>query len=374
MASMAPPLPPQLVSYIAPGAPARRRPATGAEAFLRPEIGFTPNWYRTALGIDFGARWHTDPGYRCETVRAMRAELVHRFPGSGIGATDRPERPLDLLTGVYGGSVVAGIYGVPLVYAPDNWPNCEKRYLTDDQADDLEPPDLDRTPLFVDLMRQVEWIAACEGRVEGYVNWQGVLNTAHRLRGEALFTDVLEAPERARRLFGCVCATMIEAEQRLHSRQRASGVAVDFTTVSNCLVNLISPSQYARLLLPFDQQIAGGFGRIGVHNCAWRVDPYLEHYARIPRVGYIDMGLTSDLRQVRARFPVARRAVMITPVEFVENSREALRAQLERIAAECGPCDVVVADLEAGTPDAKVRWFLGCCEAVGQATGTVQAR
>ena len=38
-----------LISYIAPGAPATRRPAAGGEARLRPEIGFTPLWYRTAL-------------------------------------------------------------------------------------------------------------------------------------------------------------------------------------------------------------------------------------------------------------------------------------------------------------------------------------
>jgi hypothetical protein len=37
---MAPSPPLQLVSYIAPGAPARRRLATGAESFLRPEIGW----------------------------------------------------------------------------------------------------------------------------------------------------------------------------------------------------------------------------------------------------------------------------------------------------------------------------------------------
>lgn len=367
-------VPSQLISYIAPGAPARRRPATGAEPWLRPEIGFTPNWYRAALGIDFGERWHADPHERRESVRAMRAELMRRFPGSAIGAIDRPEPPLDLLTGVYGGSVVAGIYGIPLVYAPDNWPNCEKRYLTDAQADGLEPPDLDRAPLFVDLMRQVDWIAAREGRVEGYVNWQGVLNTAHRLRGEALFTDMLEAPERARRVFACVCATMIAAEQRLHARQRASGVEVGFTTVSNCLVNLVSPRRYAELLLPFDQRIAETFGSIGVHNCAWRVDPYLEHYARIPRVGYIDMGLASNLGRVRERFPSARRAVMITPTEFAEQPLEALQGTLERIGAECGPCDVVVADLEAGTPDEKVRWLLACCAQLSRARGGQRGR
>jgi hypothetical protein len=66
----------QLVSYIAPGAPATRRPADGAEPFLRPEIGFTPKWYLKSLDIDFGERWDADPAYRRETVLAMRERLT----------------------------------------------------------------------------------------------------------------------------------------------------------------------------------------------------------------------------------------------------------------------------------------------------------
>ena len=68
----------QLISYIAPGAPATRRPATGDEPFVRPEIGFTPRWYRQILGIDFSEQWHTDPAYRKETIRRMKEELARQ--------------------------------------------------------------------------------------------------------------------------------------------------------------------------------------------------------------------------------------------------------------------------------------------------------
>ncbi len=107
----------QLVSYIAPGAPATRRPADGNELFLRPEIGFTPAWYRQHLEINFGERFHTDPAYRRDCVAKMRHELNRRFPGQAIGGADRPDAPLDRLTGTYGACTVAGIYGVPLIYA-----------------------------------------------------------------------------------------------------------------------------------------------------------------------------------------------------------------------------------------------------------------
>jgi hypothetical protein len=352
----------QLISYIAPSAPATRRPATGNEPFLRPEIGFTPRWFREALGIDFGRRWHTEPAYRRETVIAMREELTRRFPGTRIGGIDREGGPPDLLTGVFGACTVAGIYGIPLIYTEDNWPNCEHRYLNDEEVDALTPPDLGENAFFRDLMRQVNWIASSGGRVEGFVNWQGVLNNAYRLRGETLFYDMMDNPGRARHLFDCVCTTMIEAVRRLHARQRDTGVVVDFVTVSNCLVNMVSPAQYADLLLPFDRRIAEAFGCIGMHNCAWRADSYFDYYATVPHLAYIDMGLDSDLRRAREVFPRARRAIMYTPMDVANKPLQGIRSDLERIAHDYAPCDIAFADIEAGTPDERVRDLLAICE------------
>jgi len=351
----------QLISYIAPASPATRRPATGEEPFLRPEIGFTPNWYRAAVGVDFGRRWHTDPAYRCQTLLVMRSELKRRFPETTIGGIDRPDKPLDLLTGTYGCNSVAAIYGVPIIYAEDNWPNCERCYLSDDEADNLEPPELDGNPFFQELMAQVDWIATHEGRVEGFINFQGVLNNAYRLRGEKVFYDMVDSPQRCRHLFDCICTTMTEAAKRLHERQLESGVKVDFFTVSNCLVNMVSPKQYRDILFPFDCRIAKAFGCIGIHNCAWNADPYIDDYAGVPHLGYIDMGLDSDLTRARKTFTHVRRALMYRPTDLANKSIETIRIELERVAGEYGPCDVVVADIEADTPDERVLAFIELC-------------
>lgn len=352
----------QLISYIAPAAPATRRVAEGDEPYLRPEIGFTPRWYRQHLAIDFGTRWHCDPAYRRESVVAMRAELRRRFPGTRIGRIDRPDAPLDLLTGTYGACTVAGIYGVPLVYAEDNWPNCQHAYLTDAQVAALEPPDLDRNPFFQALLEQIDWIEAREGRVEGFINWQGPLNNAMRLRGQQLFLDMMDCPERVRHLLECVTATMIEAARRVHARQRQGGVDVGFFTVSNCLVNMVSPQQYTEYLLPLDCRIAEAFGQIGIHNCAWRADPYMEAYAQVPYLAYIDMGIDSNLPRARKLFPQARRALMYTPMDLANKPTEAIAADFQRIASHYGPCDIVLADIEAGTPDARVLEAVALCQ------------
>jgi len=355
----------QLISYIAPGAPATRREAEGKEPSLRLELGFTPRWYRQYLDIDFGRRYHTDPAYRRLAIIAMRDLLAKRFPGSQIGRHDL-KVPLDLLTGTYGACIVAGIYGVPIIYSSDGWPNCEPAYLAEGQLERLEPPDLASNPVFQNLLTQVDWIARQEGRVEGFINWQGVLNNAQRLCGERLFLDLFDNPGRCKRLFDCVTSTMIDAAKQLHTHQRITGFNPGFFTVSNCLVNMVSPGQYERFLLPHDRRIAEAFGCIGIHNCAWNATPLFDAYAQVPYVGYIDMGIESDFTLARKRFPTVRRALMYTPMDLVNKTLMEIEVDFKRAAEELSPCDIVLADIDAGTADTRVIEALEMGKHLGQ--------
>ncbi len=353
----------QLSSYIAPAAPATRRPVDGELPYLRPEIGFTPAWYRQYLDIDFGERWHTDPVYRKESVLDMRRILNQRFPDTHFGNTDLP---LDLLTGTHGACTIAGIYGIPIRYEKQNWPAYESNYFTDEQMSELVPPDLDSNPFFNALLEQVVQIKTMQGSVTGFINWQGILNNAQRLRGQQLFMDMYERPELVKHLFECVYKTMTDAAKRLYKVQADAGFKVSFFTISNCLVNMLSADLYREFVLPFDKRLAEEFGCIGIHNCAWTADPYLESYAEIPNVGYIDMGLHSDLVKSKELFPQARRAIMYTPMDLANKSYQEILADLERIATDYGPCDIVAADIEAGTPDDRILFFINTCKAISK--------
>lgn len=356
---------PQLISYIAPGAPATRRVAGTALPFLRPEAGFTPQWYRNILGIDFGEPWHTDPVFRKTTRQEMYGELDRRFPGKRIGRLDNDA--MDILTGTYGASAIAAVYGVEIRYSADQWPVSEHQYLSENEIENLTPPNLDNNPFFLALMQQVDQIALMEGKIEGFINWQGVLNNAQRLRGQDIFMDMYLAPERTLHLLNCVCTTMIEAAQRLWDKKRVhGGSGTPFFTVSNCLVNMVEPELYNEFILPFDQKIALAFGLTGIHNCAWNASPYIESYAQVPQVGYIDMGMDSDLQKARESFQGARRAIMYTPMDLANKTLEQLKTDMEHIANNYGPCDVVVADIEAGTPDGKVMGLFEICEAISK--------
>jgi len=351
----------QLRSYIAPGAPATRTPCDGSEAALRVEFGFTPRWFRERCGVDFSERWHRDPMYRRDTVVAMRRELERRFPGLGLGGAD-PEGTVATLDGVHGALTVALIFGIPIEYYPDNWPAATHAFLSEAEVAALTPPHLPDVPVFARLEDQMDTIERACGRIEGYINWQGVLNNAYRVRGPAIFTDLAADPGLARHLFDVLTRTMIEGMQAVYKRQGRTGVVVQHATVSNCLVNMVSPATYREHLFPYDKTIATAFPHFGVHNCAWNVDPYLADYAGLPALGYIDMGLESDLVRAKRLCPDARRAVMYTPKDLVAKSLDEIRADLSRIRRELGPCDVVMADIDHETPDERVLAFARIAE------------
>jgi hypothetical protein len=210
-------------------------------------------------------------------------------------------------------------------------------------------------------MRQVDWVEKSEGKILGYINWQGILNNAQRLRGEKLFFDLVDSPGRCHRLFETIYTTMTEGIKRYHKRQNDSGVETNFMTVSNCLVNMISPDQYRQYFLPYDMRFQEEFGNIAIHNCAWNANPYLEDYSKVKNLGYIDMGIESDLSRARRLIPDARRALMYTPMDLANKPWEEVKTDIERIADEYGPCDIVAADIEADTPDKKVQDLIDLC-------------
>ncbi len=343
----------RLRSYIAPGAPATRTPCDGTEAFLRVEFGFTPRWYHKRLGIDFSERWHIDPHYRRETVVAMRHELNRRFPSLNLGGSN-PDGAPATLDGVQGALVISSLFGIPAEYYVDNWPAAQHAYRTEAEIEALDVPSLPDRPVFAQILEQMDTIEKDFGRIEGYLNWQGVLNSAYRIRGPELFSDALTNPSLATHLFDVVTRTMIAGMRLVYERQARTGVRLAHATVSNCLVNMVAPEVYREYLLPCDARIAAAFPSFGVHNCAWNVDPYIADYAALQPLDYIDMGIESDLERARALCPSARRAVMYTPMDLLNKSPEALRDDLGRIARELGPCDVVMADIDHETPDERV--------------------
>jgi hypothetical protein len=351
----------KLRNHIPIAGPARREPADGTEPRLRVSLGFEPAWYSRRCAVKFTDRWHRDPEYRYETLKAMKAELVSSFPSVPYWNLE-DNRDLATVSGVYGAYPIPHAFGIPLIYGEDRWPSLDPECrLSLEEIEKLEADEVLGSPVIEDIFRQMDQIEQRWGVIHGYLNWQGVLNNAFNLRGQEIFLDMFDKPELVRRFFTVIAEVMIKLALMIQERQRASGFAVDQFSVSNCVMNMISPDAYAEFVRPLDARIAGSFERFGVHTCNWDVTPYIEVLAELPKLGYLDMGMMSDMRRVRETFPDTYRAVLYSPVKLQEASPEDIRADMEKIYNDLGPCDLVMADIQASTPDERVQELLDMC-------------
>lgn len=368
-----------LRNHIPLSGPATREPCDGNESPLRVSLGFTPKWYRDRLGTDFGESWHLDPVYRYTQSIRMRRLLEDVFPSVDYfrlrmrdGAADGggsycPE--CATISSVFGIMLVSSCYGLRLAYRPDNWPDAaggahlDKETLTDLVArgpfDFAHPDTLPGGGLVIKaLFGQMEEIARRWGPIHGYLNYQGILNIALKLRGNDIFMDMYDDPEFVKGLFGHIAQTIGDLSKTVQARQRASGFPIDLLSLSNCVMNMVSPQQYEGFVLPLDRRLSGGYARFGVHTCNWVIDPYMDSLRKLEKMDYIDTGTGSDLRRLKSLFPDTRRAVLYTPGEAESRTLDEIHADLERIAREYAPCDLVLADVETTMPDTRINDIL----------------
>ena len=355
-----------LRNHIPLSAPATREPVDGTEGYLRVSLGFTPAWYHARVGVDFSERWHTDPVSRAESLLSMKRHLHDCFPSVPYFAPvydDGVERTTWTVSGVNGILTISRLYGIEPRYVPDGWPDARAgMHIPKEEIPIARPVDLDGHPVLRDLYRQMDVIREKSGPIYGYLNYQGLLNIALKVRGNDIFMDLFDDPEWARGFLAHIASTIRAVSRRVQELQRQSGFPVDLLSMSNCVMNMISPEQYEEYVLPFDRGLSRDYPRFGVHTCNWTIDPYLESLRRIERMGYLDTGIDSDLERMRALFPSTRRAVLYSPVSLEQKSAAELAADFRTVERDCGPCDLVLADVESTTPDSRVREALAISE------------
>lgn len=352
-----------LSNTIPLGAPATRRPSLPVEPELRVSLGFCPRWFNLRLGTNFSERFHTDPVFRYGELFTMKKAVHNCFPNvpefqpatNASGA----EEGCATISGVYGIKLITRLYGQPILYHHDNWPEGAPHFhLKPIEIACMDQIDLDKHPVMAEFESQMDILETMYGIIEGYVNYQGILNIAFALCGSDIFLALIEDEACADAVFAHISNTIYRLAKRIQARQRRNGFDLDLLSVSNCVVNMISPNHYERFVLPHDMQLSKSFARFGMHTCNWNITPYLDSIRKIEKIGYLDMGILSDMARVQALFPDARRAVMYTPL-WVENKTEAaVREDIEKIHSKLGACDIVLADLSDTTTDNQINTFL----------------
>ena len=356
--------------YLPVAGPGTREPCRGDESGFRVCLGFTPKWYHDRLGIDFSRIWHHDPVYRYNSLVSMKQYLSARFP-SIENFMPNPQNGIDYscatLDGVYGSILISAIYGQKIHYFKDNWPSVDtSSHYTKEQLRQIPAFDPETNPAFLELENQMDIIENKWGKISGYLNYQGILNNAFKLRGQEIFYDMTDDPEFANWLFNHIYDTMLKTAKLVQKRQRSSGFEIDLFSCSNCVINMISPEMYAEFILPLDMKFSQEFRRFGIHTGNWDASPYLEEIRKIGRMGYLDMGIDSDMEKARRLFPDARRNIIYSPVRIKEYSLQQIKSDFLKIHNEYGPCDITLADIETDVSEEKVQRIVEIADGIAR--------
>lgn len=341
-----------LRNFIPIAGTGNREPCTSGEAPFRATLGFTPRWFTQRLGIDFSERWHKDPVYRYETLQTMQKYLYNLFPMIEAFESDM-EDGVDYtcatLSGVEGAMIFAEVYGQEVTYQKDNWPMvASKDYFSKEKLSDLKPFDPETNPGYLALVRQMDEMERRWGKIAGVLNcYQGILNTAFRLRGQNIFIDMIDDPDFVHELFEHIFRTTLTVTKLVQERQRNSGFYIDQFSSANCVVNMISPDMYEEFVLPYDIRLSEEFPRYGIHTCNWDATKYLESMQKIDKMGYLDMGMNTDMEKARELFPDARRGVLYSPEKIGKAPLAEVTRDFLKIYRELGPCDIILADVDS---------------------------
>ena len=322
---------------------------------LKIHVSFSPYWFVARMGLDLGERWHTDAAHRRESFVSMARALNAEFPRLCLGGN--PDQIRGGLSQIANCAPVGALFGQEVLYSRTGWPENNRRLLDDAAAERLEVPDLEASPFFRSLMRQMDEIAREWGAIEGELNYQGILNTAFRLRGEQIFTDMAVAPERAHHVLEVVCETTMRFADAVYARQAASGVRRDYFVTSNCVVNMISGGYYREFVMPYDSRLSAHYPHFGIHNCGWKVDAYAQAYSEIRVLGYLDFGIQSNLDVLKALFPQTVLTVILNPDDVIGRPAREVRATLEKLQRSLGVCRIVLGSLDGRTPSVQVDDF-----------------
>ena len=359
----------QLRNHIPIGGPATREPCTGNEPILRLSLGFTPGWLRKHVETDFSEVWHTDPDYRYETLLNIKRYLNKLFPEIDtfkMVMQGKTEVTCATLSGVFGIRLMPMIYGMDVVYKKDDWPDAASgQVIPKHMLSELKQFDLYSNPAIRQLLEQMDHIEKRYGQIHGYLNYQGILNVALKLRGNDIFTDMYDDPQFVHHLFNHIAETIKETSKLIQARQRKSGFNINLLSMSNCVMNMISPDLYEEFVMPYDLMLSFEYERFGIHTCNWNITPYIDVLHKIPGLGYIDMGMVSDLKRVKDTFQDARRAVFYSLDGLFSKSRYDIINDIKRIRQELVPCDIILADIPANTPILNIREFIDIIKQLG---------
>ncbi len=339
------------------------------------DITFHPSWWNKYAGIEFDERFFFDAEWRLERDRDMRRVLFEYFGDYGIGERDPALRPILFSDLIACGFLYSELLGCEVRFSKNDAPQVICAEISDDDALKLKAPELDESPLWKLVEKQIAWLIECFGSVESAINLQGIQNIALDLRGQELMIDYYDEPEIARNLLSAATKLSLDIGRRLYkvSPVISGGVtsiikqtAKNVYLTSNCSVTMISNKMYCDYLLKYDTELAEEFSDFGIHHCGSNMENVIDGYLRVPNLHFLEIGAGSDLKYIASVLEACGKSDIVScirysPVKLKTSDQSTIRkdtqAAIDAFGSDKNLCFSCVG-IDSEVPPEKVRAYL----------------
>lgn len=341
---------------------------------MKYDITFHPKWWYKNAGIHFTEEFFDEPEYRMDCDIKMRKTLYEHFGKYGIGEKNPEKRPLlgsDLLAAGY---LYSQLMGCEIKYEEDNSPQVVCMGRDEESIDDIKAPNLDENAIWQTTQKQITYLTEKYGRVESYINMQGIQNIAMDIMGQELFMAYYSSPDEVETLLDEITKLTLDVSKRLESvsPKLSGGVTAivektmpDIYLTSNCSVEMVSNDLYEEFLLPKDQILAKEFPQFGVHHCGQTMEHVVDGYAQIPELKFAEVGAGSDIQAVRQKLPNVFLNARYSPARLMNASKEEVAAEVQALAKYADSISCV--GMDASVTDEQVLNFLEACSQISSA-------
>jgi len=270
-----------------------------------------------AIGVVFDRDYYLDPQRRYAVDCRCNDYAAECFAGmrlfyseSNLGQIDYWDSSQIQIGGIQPNMILGMLLGADFV--PDNCHDADitPRCLAGKAPSDLPCPEslLDHSlvRLFNDQIRQSQDDSRQRLRpvppffwdISGRATIHGVLTSAQKFFGEAIFMDMLSEPQRCLDIMQWIADAYIALCR--HFSQIAD-LPVTGVHVGECSSCLVSPEMVERFVVPVTSKIGAELGPVRLHSCGASTD-YLEVFGRIENLCSLDLGGDTSIKRVREVF------------------------------------------------------------------------
>lgn len=306
------------------------------------EIVLAPDWWYAHAGITFDRDFFFHPLRRVEAERKMEQVLYEQWGRFGLGQDRNRDLPLVGATHLAAGFMISEMLGCQVDYHEDAPPQVHPAEITDLTLNEESPF---ATPTFRQFEQLNESLKSKYGRLAGDVNWGGVLNVALDLRGQDLFLDFADQPDRVRDFIGSIGRVISRFVDTVESRTGSSSISVNRNVRhlprpvflhSECSHTMISSETYEEFLLDIDVAWSRRKRPFGIHYCGPDPHRFAASFARIPHLDFLDVGWGGDVRVLRRHLPHTFLNIRLSPVEILKQTPAQIRQTIRRLVADSG--------------------------------------